>query len=398
MKIKNLVVSLLVTVLGVILLSGDGTREADASAVQPNELASAMLDPSCGFVNATYVTVPPEGTPNGVYTGELTVFPTRGSTFGILTTGSFAVADDPNDEGNLGFNIGGDNVRGDTDFDVTILRIDCTPAATANCLSLDFAFYSEEFPEFVDSPYNDAFIAELNDTTWSTDGSTIDAPNNFAKDPLGQPVTVNSTGATSVTAENAAGTTYDAGTTLLVASTTFTPGMDLNGGNPGNISLYLSIFDQGDGIYDSAVFVDRIRAGTVNQEDECTEGAQQGEICFDGIDNDGDTLVDGDDPDCPDVFDAIWGDHNCSDQADPVDALLNLRHDAGLSTITNECPEMGIVVEVLQASPHPWGDVDCSGGPDPVDALKILRYDAGLNVSQPEDCPEIGSQVEIEGL
>jgi hypothetical protein len=360
-------------------------------------MAEAMVDSSCGLVDADYETTPPLGTPTGVYSSSLTVFPTRGSTFGILTTGDFSAADTPNNAGNLGLALGGGNVRGDTDFDVVILRIDCTPASTANCLSLDFAFYSEEFPEFVGTQYNDAFIAELNMSTWTTNGSTIQAPDNFARDPLDAPVTVNSTGATSVTEENAAGTTYDAGTTLLVANTTFTPNMDLNGANPGNISLYLSIFDQGDMVYDSAVFIDRIRAGTVNQAEECGEGAQQAEICFDDIDNDGDTLVDRDDPDCPDVFNAIWGDHNCSQEADPVDSLLNLRHDAGLPTIMNECPGMGVVVEVIQASPHPWGDVDCSGGADPVDSLKILRYDAGLSVQQEEGCPLIGSAIEIEG-
>jgi CSLREA domain-containing protein len=95
----------------------------------------------------------------------------------------------------------------------------------------------------------------------------------------------------------------------------------------------------------------------------------------------------------PPQFEAIWGDDNCSGGADPVDSLLTLRHDAGLATNTGDCPDMGEVVEVALASPHPWGDADCSGGIDPIDSLKLLRYDAGLSVSQEEDCPEIGSAV-----
>jgi hypothetical protein len=89
----------------------------------------------------------------------------------------------------------------------------------------------------------------------------------------------------------------------------------------------------------------------------------------------------------------VWGDDNCSGAADPVDSLLTLRFDAGLNTNTGDCPELGQVVEVALASPHPWGDVDCSGAVDPVDSLKLLRYDAGLSVSQEEGCPEIGSGV-----
>ena len=93
----------------------------------------------------------------------------------------------------------------------------------------------------------------------------------------------------------------------------------------------------------------------------------------------------------------IWGDHNCSDSADPVDSLVTLRADAGLSTNTGACPDMGDVVEVINASPHPWGDVDCSGSIDPVDSLKLLRFDAGLSVSQTGNCPLIGSEVQLAG-
>ena len=88
-----------------------------------------------------------------------------------------------------------------------------------------------------------------------------------------------------------------------------------------------------------------------------------------------------------------WGDDNCSGDADPIDSLLTLRHDAGLTVNTGDCPGMGEVVEVANASPHPWGDIDCSGEVNPVDSLKLLRFDAGLDVSQPANCPEIGDPV-----
>jgi hypothetical protein len=91
----------------------------------------------------------------------------------------------------------------------------------------------------------------------------------------------------------------------------------------------------------------------------------------------------------------VWGDNNCSGAADPIDSLLTLRFDAGLSTNTGECPGMGEVVEVGEASPHPWGDVDCGGDVNPVDSLKLLRFDAGLDVAQAAGCPELGSGVTI---
>ncbi|MEX1193431.1 MAG: alpha/beta fold hydrolase [Dehalococcoidia bacterium] len=92
-----------------------------------------------------------------------------------------------------------------------------------------------------------------------------------------------------------------------------------------------------------------------------------------------------------------WGDNNCSGNADPVDALLALRFDAGLPTNTGACPAMGVVVEVLGASPHPWGDIDCTGDVGPVDGLKLLRFDSGLSVSQEPDCPVVGGGVVVAG-
>ena len=93
----------------------------------------------------------------------------------------------------------------------------------------------------------------------------------------------------------------------------------------------------------------------------------------------------------------VWGDANCSGSANPVDSLLTLRSDAGLSAFTGDCPEINANIDVLNASPHIWGDVDCSGDVTPVDSLKLLRYDAGLSISQEADCLEIGSVVTIVG-
>jgi uncharacterized repeat protein (TIGR01451 family) len=238
-----------------------GITPADADTI-----AAAVADSSVTPAESTaFVTVPPSGTPNGIADVTLTTFPTDGATYGIMTSGNAQLADDPNTSGSSGTANGGGAVRGNTDRDVSILRVDFTASTDVNCLSFDFRFLSEEFPEFVGGSVNDAFVAELDTSTWTTLDSDIVAPNNFAFDPSGQVISINSSGVTSMSSEEAAGTTYDGATPLLRASTPVTSGAH---------SAYFSIFDQGDDIYDSAVFLDNLSLFAA-PEGACQEGAQQ---------------------------------------------------------------------------------------------------------------------------
>ena len=229
------------------------------------DIAGAIADgPNAPKINgASFATIPPTGNPTAVADTPLTGFPLTGGSYGVLTTGDATLADDPNSGTSSGASDGGLAVRGNSDRDVTILKVDLRVPGNANCVSVDFRFLSEEFPEFVGKSVNDAFIAELDKSTWTTSTSVVTAPNNFAFDPTGAVVSINSTGATSVSPPNSVGTTYDAGTGVLRASTP---------ASPGNHSLYVSIFDQGDGIYDSAVFVDRL-AVTKTAASACKPGA-----------------------------------------------------------------------------------------------------------------------------
>jgi hypothetical protein len=267
--------------------SGSCTGDANVSAVSNDgtgatAIANAITADGATFTAASFSAVT-GGTPNG--TAEcLSWFATNGDDFGILTSGDVNLADEPNDDGGDGVDNGGGNVRGDTDFDVTVLKLDLLAPVGANCLRFDFAFYSEEFPEFVNTSFNDAFIAELNSSTWTTDGSDISAPNNFAFDPNGDVISINSTGATAMNEANADGTTYDGATVLLSAATPVGAGAN---------SLYLSIFDQGDGILDSAVFLDNVRFQTVaNVATDCVAGAQEapagGDVLIETKDTGGD--------------------------------------------------------------------------------------------------------------
>jgi len=218
--------------------------------------------------SARFVTVPPDHDPVAISTTKLDGFPRgapvaggRGRAFAILSTGCTALASLPNNSPDAGCEDGGILYRGARD--VTVLRIRVNVPKNANCLSFRFRFLSEEYPEFVGSEYNDAFLAELDKTNWnaaSNTSPTISAPNDFATTSDGKLISVNSTGIAHVSPANAKGTTYDAATPVLRASKRV---------RPGSHYLYLTIFDQGDRIYDSSVFIDHL---TVNSRHPCTSG------------------------------------------------------------------------------------------------------------------------------
>ncbi len=215
---------------------------------------------------ASFVTIPPLGTPSAVSNTPGVGFPRNASTYAILSTGNT-----PNLFGapglNLSADLNGPNVNGDTDFDVSVLKVDLVVPAGRNCLSLDARFMSEEFPEFPGVTFNDAFLMELDINDWTTIGSRVIAPHNFAirSNTLrsnGEPLNIRTTGDTSANRANARGTRYDGGTPLLRITTPIKPGPH---------SVYMSLFDQGDHIYDSAVFLDRLRAFTT--KNPCPIGA-----------------------------------------------------------------------------------------------------------------------------
>ena len=123
------------------------------------------------------------------------------------------------------------------------------------CLAFDFRFFSEEYIEYVDKGFNDAFVAQLNTVSVTVDPATqlVNAPGNFAGG-AGDVISVDSGGPERhVDAHTPVdiGTTYDGATPLLTARIPVTPGTAN--------SVFLTIFDQGDDRLDSAVFVDNMR-------------------------------------------------------------------------------------------------------------------------------------------
>lgn len=223
----------------------------DSNTSGANSLAQAVFDD--GVVGASFVYAPPANGVHAVAT-DLGGFPANG-TGALLTTGDARWATEPDNWQSSGTDAHGTRlINGPHTYDVSVLAIDIDVPDGGNCLSLNFRFYSEEIPEFVRGAYNDGFIAELDRTTWSAQGTTITAPDNFAFDQNGNLVSVNTSGALGMARQDAIGTTYDAATPIMVARTPVTPGRH---------TLYLSIFDQYDQFYDSAVLVDNARVDHV---------------------------------------------------------------------------------------------------------------------------------------
>jgi hypothetical protein len=211
---------------------------------------------------ASFVTRPPSGTPTAFATNGAAGFPVAGDTYAVLSTGGT-----DNLFGNpaiiLSSDNGGGTVRGTTDRDVTILKIDVRVPSYANCLTFDARFLSEEFPEFPGVIYNDSLVAELDINDWTTRGPRLIAPHDFAFRTNGQATNIRTTGDTSASASNATDTRFDGATPLLRVSTPAAPG---------DHSLYITILDQGDSAYDSAAFLDRLVAQRTRQG-ECRVGA-----------------------------------------------------------------------------------------------------------------------------
>ncbi len=257
-----------VLVIGVV--AGAASSDAKISALPSQDaqfrkgatnLAKALARNPRQVKRGRFSILPPGGRPAAISTTRLAGFPRHGKSYAIFTNGDARRAGSKNNTGSFGVGAGGPFVRGTRDL--TIFRIDLRVPEGVNCVSFAFRFLSEEYPEFVNSEFNDAFIAEEGSTSWtarSNEDPTIDAPGNFAKDPNGRNISINQAGAFTVDAASAKGTTYDGATPILRASSPI---------KPGTRKVYLSIFDQGDRHYDSAVFLDRLR---LDDKDECATG------------------------------------------------------------------------------------------------------------------------------
>ncbi len=248
------------------------------------DLAAAMATTGTTILQSGWLVYPPNGNPAGVANSVINTFPSDGSTFALLSSGDVTYTEQPNTSGSTSANNGGtDPDRGaNSDYDAVILYVDVLdPRGPLDgrleaCLSVEFRFYSEEFPEWVGTQYNDAFVGEVDVSNWETAGSptyAVVAPLNFIITP--DVVAINNPGIVSggaltpgMTAAAASGTTYDGATAHYRAYTS----LPAPTGNTNTHRIFFSVFDQGDHIYDSTVFLDNLRAYVAVPGDPCLSG------------------------------------------------------------------------------------------------------------------------------
>ncbi len=259
--------SRVLSTLSVAALTVAVFASAAAAAVTPtgdaDALADALADRAGGAVGgAGFDQLPPGGQPSGTFDQNLALFPLAGEEATILSTGDVADAEVTNNSpGTSTDNGGGGGGHGGPVFDLVTLRVDLDVPPNVNCLTMDFRFLSEEFPEFIGSQFNDGLLVEVDETNFEVGGNgNVSAPNNIAFDPDGFEVTVNSTG---TSADNALGTTFDGGSPVLRATTPI---------EPGSHPVFISVYDINDAAFDSAVLVDNLRL-RVAKPRNCKRGA-----------------------------------------------------------------------------------------------------------------------------
>ena len=242
---------------------------------------------------------------NVVYTGSALArgsFTAAGTNLGInsgvvLSTGNIADGVGPNlyDSSGVDFGLTGDPVldviAGANTRDAAILEFDFIPQN--DTISFRYVFASEEYPEYVCSTYNDAFVFNIS-------GPGIAGTQNMAILPGSAiPVAINTvnpgvsgafggggtcdTTHSSYYVNNVGGTTleFDGFTTVLTATSVVIPCQLYH--------LRIAIADAGDGVWDSAVFFDQ---GSLSSTPVIYAGVDQ-TFCKNAIVNLGSAAVSG---------------------------------------------------------------------------------------------------------
>jgi hypothetical protein len=187
-----------------------------------------------------------------VFTTAAPQFPTEGNSYLVISSGCASEAFSPN-EGNLSCELEG--IKTTAGQDMVQLTVDTDVPEGAQCWMVDWKSFSEEYPEYVDSMYTDAFLIEVGSSDISEVDLIVTAPNNVAYDANGALININTTGALGMTASNAEGTTYDGATDLLTTRAPLPEGAS-------TLRLIFTVLDLGDGNNDSAAFIDNVRFST----------------------------------------------------------------------------------------------------------------------------------------
>lgn len=238
-------------VAAVLLMAAITAPNMAFAAASATELAAAM------GLDASEVSSSDLGTSsqNGVavMTTPVGGFPSEGDSFAVLSSGCADDVLQANDEPNHSCLLDGLNTADDEDL--VQLKLVLNVPANSTSVSFDWKFYSEEYPEFVGSAFNDAFLAETGNSTFTLSGANITAPNNVAFDQNGDLISINTSGFLAMSAAEANSTTYDGATPKLNTVAPVPAGAS-------TFTLIFSVFDMGDSIFDTTVFIDNVKFDT----------------------------------------------------------------------------------------------------------------------------------------
>ena len=211
-----------------------------------NQLAQMLAGPGITVSNATLTGSPAAA---GSFDGSASNI---GMNSGIiLCTGPITLAPGPNNTGSAGQDNGQpgnsqlNGLAGANTFNAIVLEFDFIPLS--NTIEFEYVFGSEEYPEWVNSGYNDAFAFFIS-------GPGIAGQQNIALIPgTALPVTINNVNAGSYSqyyVNNAGGASvqYDGFTTVLTATSPVQACETYH--------LKIMIADAGDGVWDSGVFLE----------------------------------------------------------------------------------------------------------------------------------------------
>lgn len=202
-----------------------------ALGATPADLANSLAVPPADIVSAS---LNGNAQASDVLSNLGILSPTEGSDFAILSSGKVGVSPQP-----------GQDLppMGRPQGDATKLTLELSVPSNANSFAFDFFFLSAEYPEFVGTPYNDVFEANVSGTAWS---------GNAAIDSAGNNITVNSALFSVTSSADLQGSGFDGGmgggTGWLTAVVPADPGTTL--------TLDLFVYDVSDGVYDSVVLLD----------------------------------------------------------------------------------------------------------------------------------------------